>query len=96
MRIGIASDHAGYRYKEEIGDLLLSLGHEVRDFGTHSEAPVDYPAIVRPLAEAVAAGELERGVVVGGSGNGEAMVANRVAAVRCAVGWSGHSAEAGA
>jgi ribose 5-phosphate isomerase B len=92
MRIGIGSDHAGYRYKEEIKKLLAELGHEVRDFGTNSETSVDYPAFIRPVAEAVARGELERGVVLGGSGNGEAMAANRVRGVRCAVCWNEESA----
>lgn len=88
MRIAIGSDHAGFAYKEEIKALLASLGHEVRDFGTHSEAPVDYPAFIRPTAEAVARGECERGIVLGGSGNGEAMVANKVRGVQCALCWN--------
>jgi ribose 5-phosphate isomerase B len=92
MKIGIGSDHAGYRYKEEIKKLLKRLGHEVQDFGTNSEMSVDYPPFIRPVAEAVAAGELERGIVLGGSGNGEAMVANRVHRVRCALCWNGESA----
>ena len=93
MKIAIGSDHAGYRYKEAIKDFLLQRGHEVRDFGTHSEDPVDYPLFIRPAAEAVAAGECERGIVLGGSGNGEAMAANRVRGVRCALCWSRESAE---
>lgn len=92
MKIGIGSDHAGYRYKEEIKKLLKQLGHEVRDFGTNSEITVDYPAFIRPVAEAVAGGEVERGIVLGGSGNGEAMVANRVRGVRCALCWNEESA----
>ena len=92
MRIGIGSDHAGYRYKEEIKRFLAEAGHEVRDFGTDSEESVDYPAYIRPVAEAVAAGELERGIVLGGSGNGEAMVANRVRGIRCALCWNPESA----
>ena len=92
MRIAIASDHAGYRYKSLIADYLRLLGHEIVDFGTGSEEPVDYPDLVRPAALAVAGGECERGVVVGGSGNGEAMAANRVRGVRCAVCWSQESA----
>lgn len=95
MRIGIGSDHAGYRYKEEIARFLAGLGHEVRDFGTDSEEPVDYPLYIRPVAEAVAGGEVERGVVLGGSGNGEAMVANRVRGVRCALCWNADSARLG-
>ena len=92
MKIALASDHAGYRYKQRIADLLARLGHEVRDFGTSSEAAVDYPDFVRPAALAVAAGDCDRGIVLGGSGNGEAMVANRVAGVRCALCWSEESA----
>src|SRR6266851_9566501 len=92
MRIAIASDHAGFDYKEQIKTLLQSLGHEVRDFGTQSNEPVDYPLFIRPAAEAVARGECERGIVLGGSGNGEAMVANKVHGVRCALCWSEESA----
>ena len=88
MKIALGSDHAGFAYKEKIKALLLSLGHEVQDFGTHSEAPVDYPAFIRPAAEAIAWGECERGIVLGGSGNGEAIVANKVRGVRCALCWS--------
>ena len=91
MKIGIGSDHAGYRYKEEIKKLIKKLGHEVQDFGTNSEMTVDYPAFIRPVAEAVAAGEAERGIVLGGSGNGEAIVANRVRGVRCALCWNEES-----
>ena len=95
MRIAIASDHAGFRYKRAIAAQLERDGHEVVDLGTDSEEPVDYPAYVRPAAEAVAAGDCERGIVLGGSGNGEAMVANRVRGVRCALCWSLESAELG-
>ena len=92
MRIGVASDHAGLRYKTLVGQHLRNLGHEVQDFGAWSEEPVDYPDLIRPLAIAVAGGELDRGVVFGGSGNGEAMAANRVRGVRCAVSWDPESA----
>lgn len=71
--------------KEDIKLLLRELGHEVRDFGTHSEEPVDYPDFIGPAADAVSRGECERGIVLGGSGNGEAMVANKVPGIRCAV-----------
>ena len=93
MRIALASDHAGFRYKEQLRALLAERGHEAVDFGTHSEESVDYPLFIRPAAEAVAAGECERGIVLGGSGNGEAMAANRVRGVRCALCWSRESAE---
>jgi ribose 5-phosphate isomerase B len=95
MKIGIGSDHAGFQYKEQIRAHLQPLGHEVRDFGTFSEAPVDYPLFIRPVAEAVARGECERGIVLGGSGNGEAMTANRVKGVRCALCWNVKSARLG-
>jgi ribose 5-phosphate isomerase B len=95
MKIGIGSDHAGFEYKERIKLLLRELGHEVRDFGTDSVTPVDYPLFIRPVALAVARGEVERGVVLGGSGNGEAMVANRVRGVRCALCWNLESARLG-
>ena len=95
MKIGIGSDHAGFRYKEEIRRFLSEQGHEVRDFGTDSEESVDYPVFCRPVAEAVASGELERGIVLGGSGNGEAMAANRVKGVRCALCWNVESARLG-
>ena len=95
MKIAIGSDHAGFQYKEKIKELLQSLGHTVTDFGTHSEEPVDYPLFIRPVAEAVARGECARGLVLGGSGNGEAMVANRVKGVRCALCWNVESARLG-
>ncbi len=95
MKIGIGSDHAGFRYKEEIGRYLAERGHEVRDFGTDSEESVDYPVFIRPVAEAVARGEVERGIVLGGSGNGEAIAANRVRGVRCALCWNAESARLG-
>jgi len=88
MKIAIGSDHAGFLYKEKIKLLLSSLGHEVTDFGTDSEEPVDYPLFIRPVAESVSRGEAERGVVLGGSGNGEAMAANRFKTVRCALCWN--------
>lgn len=88
MKIALGTDHAGYRLKEAVKALLVSLGHEPVDFGTNSEEAVDYPKFVRPAAEAVARGECERGIVFGGSGNGEAMSANKVRGVRCALCWS--------
>lgn len=95
MKIAIGSDHAGFAYKEKIKELLSSLGHDVTDFGTHSEEPVDYPLFIRPVALAVARGDADRGVVLGGSGNGEAMAANRVRGVRCALCWNATSARLG-
>lgn len=87
MKIAMAADHAGYRYKETIKEHLMTAGHEVVDFGTDSEGSVDYPRFIRPAAESVARGECDRAIVLGGSGNGEAMTANRVAGVRCALCW---------
>jgi ribose 5-phosphate isomerase B len=95
MKIAIGSDHAGFDYKEKIKMLLIQLGHEVSDFGTNSTQSVDYPLFCRPTAEAVASGECERGIVLGGSGNGEAIVANRVRGVRCALCWNVESARLG-
>ena len=92
MRIAIGSDHAGFRYKERLRGYLGEAGHDVTDFGTHSIEAVDYPVVIRPVAEAVAAGGFERGIVLGGSGNGEAIVANRVRGVRCNVCWNVQSA----
>jgi ribose 5-phosphate isomerase B len=88
MKIALGSDHAGYRYKEAIKRRLTELGHDVRDFGTGSEEPVDYPDFIHAAAAAVARGECERGIVLGGSGNGEAIAANRHRGVRCALCWN--------
>jgi ribose 5-phosphate isomerase B len=92
LTIAIASDHAGYRYKEIIKDYLVSKGYTVMDFGTGSEEPVDYPKFIRPAAEAVGRGECDQGIVLGGSGNGEAIVANKVRGIRCALCWNEESA----
>src|SRR5437016_12089429 len=88
MKIALGSDHAGFQYKEKVKALLGTLGHEVHDCGTFNEEPVDYPVFIRPAAEAVARGECDRGIVFGGSGNGEAMTANKVHGVRCALCWN--------
>ena len=93
MKIAIASDHAGYEYKEQIILMLRGLGHDVHDFGTNSTETVDYPTFIRPAAEAVARGEAERGIVLGGSGNGEAIVANKVRGIRCGLAWNTESAK---
>src|SRR5881396_2707962 len=92
MKIAIASDHAGYEYKEQIILMLRGLGHDVHDFGTNSTEAVDYPEFIRPAAESVARGDAERGIVLGGSGNGEAIVANKVRGIRCALCWSEQTA----
>jgi ribose 5-phosphate isomerase B len=95
MKIALGSDHAGFLYKEKVKALLLVLGHEVLDCGTDSEEPVPYPRFIRPAAEAVANGICERAIVFGGSGNGEAMTANKVHGVRCAYVWNSQTAELG-
>jgi ribose 5-phosphate isomerase B len=87
LRIAIGSDHAGFQYKGILIGLLQEMGHVVKDFGTDSEEAVDYPDYIRPVAQAVAEGMFERGIVLGGSGNGEAIVANKVKGVRCALCW---------
>lgn len=92
MKIAIASDHAGFSYKEAIKKFLAERGDEVKDFGTDSVEPCDYPDFIRPAAQAVAGGECERAIVLGSSGNGEAMVANKVGGIRCALCWDLRSA----
>ena len=93
MKISIGSDHAGFEYKERIIAHLQAAGHEVSDHGTHSAESTDYPLFIIPAAEAVARGEAERGIVLGGSGNGEAMAANKVKGIRCALCWNDETAE---
>ena len=88
MKIALASDHAGFEYKTAIHQWLTEHRHDVRDFGTFTTDPVDYPDFIRPAAEAVARGECERAIVLGGSGNGEAIVANKVRGVRCGLCWT--------
>jgi len=84
MRVALASDHAGFPLKGPIADWLTANGHEVVDFGVESPAPpVDYPDVIAPAARAVAAGDCERGVVLGGSGTGEQIVANKIRGIRC-------------
>jgi len=85
MRLAIGSDHAGYSMKEELKDLLKGLGHEVEDLGTHSEEPTDYPPICAAVGRAVRDGKAERGIVLGGSGQGEQISANKVRGVRAAL-----------
>lgn len=92
--VAIGSDHAGFRYKEMIKEFLLTGGYIVRDFGTDSPESCDYPVFIRPVAEAVARSEYDRGIVLGGSGNGEAIVANRVKGVRCGLCWNLETARA--
>jgi ribose 5-phosphate isomerase B len=83
MRVAIGSDHAGFALKGELCSLLDELRVEYRDFGTFSSDAVDYPDFVAPVARAVSRGDYERGIVIGGSGTGEAIVANKVRGIRC-------------
>jgi ribose 5-phosphate isomerase B len=85
MRIALGGDHAGVLLKADIARLLLELGHEVHDLGTNSPEPVDYPDYCIPVAEMVARGQADRGIIFGGTGNGEAISANKVVGARCAV-----------
>ena len=85
MRVAIGSDHAGFALKQHLIDTLAGLGHEVDDHGTTSEEPVDYPPICAGVGRAVATGRAERGIVLGGSGQGEQIAANKIAGVRAAL-----------
>ncbi len=93
MKISIGSDHAGFAYKGRMIEHLKAAGHEVIDFGTDSAESTDYPLFIIPAAEAVVKGESDRGIVLGGSGNGEAIAANKVKGVRCALCWNSQTAE---
>ena len=88
MKIALASDHAGFSEKEKLKPLLTELGVEYFDLGTASEESVDYPDYARKVAEQVAAGKVDQGVLVCGSGTGMAITANKVPGVRAAVAWS--------
>ena len=85
MRIAIGADHAGFALKQYLVELLRKLGHDVDDRGTHSDAPVDYPAVCAEVGREVVARRAERGIVIGGSGQGEQMAANKVRGVRAAL-----------
>ena len=91
-RIALGTDHAGFKLKEKIKRYLETKGHEVIDYGTNSNEPVDYPDYIRPAAQSVANGKNDLGIVFGGSGNGEAMVANKVKGIRCGLCWNEESA----
>jgi ribose 5-phosphate isomerase B len=95
MKIAIGTDHAGYRLKEIMKAHLKRRGHRVIDMGTQSEESVDYPLYIFPVAVAVARKRADRGIVLGGSGNGEAMAANRVKGVRAALCWNEKTAALG-
>lgn len=93
MKISLGSDHAGFEYKQALAEMLRTQGHDVIDCGTHSADSTDYPLWCIPAAEKVASGEAEKGIVVGGSGNGEAIAANKVKGIRCAIAWSDETAK---
>jgi ribose 5-phosphate isomerase B len=95
MNISIGSDHAGFEYKQALVEMLRAQDHEVIDVGTHSADSTDYPLWCIPAAEKVASGEAEKGIVIGGSGNGEAIAANKVKGIRCAIAWSDETARLG-
>lgn len=88
IRIAVASDHAGFAHKEAIKSYLAEKNFGVQDFGADSTEPCDYPQFILPAARAVAAGTCQLGIVVGGSGNGEQIAANKVCGIRCALVWS--------
>jgi ribose 5-phosphate isomerase B len=92
MRIAIGADHAGFALKVSLIRTLERLGHDVDDRGTHSEVPVDYPPICADVAHQVALGRAERGIVLGGSGQGEQIAANKVAGARAALCNDPHTA----
>ena len=93
LRFALGSDHAGYNFKEAIKNHLHNLGHETKDFGTFSEDSVDYPEFVLPAAKAVADSLVDYAIVLGGSGNGEAIAANKIKGIRCAVCWSAETSK---
>jgi ribose 5-phosphate isomerase B len=86
--IAIGSDHAGYQLKEFLKEYLISQNYLISDFGTHSEGTMDYPDTIHPLADAVNRNEIVKGVIICGSGNGVAMVANKYPNIRAAVCWN--------
>jgi ribose 5-phosphate isomerase B len=85
MRIAIGADHAGFALKQHLIGMLQRLGHAVDDRGTHSDAPTDYPPICADVAREVTSGRADRGIVIGGSGQGEQMAANKVPGTRAAL-----------
>lgn len=85
MRVAIGADHAGFTLKEHLKGTLVLLGHEVNDLGTSSEASVDYPPICAAVGRAVVEGRADRGVMLGGSGQGEQMAANKIPGIRAAL-----------
>jgi ribose 5-phosphate isomerase B len=93
MKLAIGSDHAGFAYKQMLTHWLRDNGYEVKDFGTYSADSVDYPDFVHPLANAITAGEFERGILVCGSANGVCITANKHQGIRAAIAWQSELAE---
>ncbi|MDQ0339402.1 ribose 5-phosphate isomerase B [Caldalkalibacillus uzonensis] len=93
MKIAIGSDHGGYRLKEEIKSMLTEMGHEVEDFGCHCADSVDYPDYAGPVAQKVAGGEFERGILICGTGIGMSITANKIRGIRCALAHDTFSAK---
>ncbi|MGM0581383.1 MAG: ribose 5-phosphate isomerase B [Bacteroidota bacterium] len=87
MKVAIGGDHAGFEYKKQLVEFLKKEGHEVEDFGPDSDASVDYPDHVHPLAEAIEKGEQELGILICGSANGVAMTANKHQGIRAGIAW---------
>ncbi|MCC5891142.1 MULTISPECIES: ribose 5-phosphate isomerase B [Exiguobacterium] len=94
MKIAIGADHGGFNLKKDIIGLLEELGHEYKDFGTHSAESIDYPDVAIPVAEAVAAGEFDRGILICGTGIGIGIAANKVKGIRAALVHDSFSAKA--
>jgi ribose 5-phosphate isomerase B len=92
MKIALGSDHAGFLYKEALKKMLFAQGHEIIDCGTDSLEVTNYPKYIIAAAQKVASGECERAIVLGGSGNGEAIAANKVPGIRCALAWNEETA----
>ena len=96
MRIALGADHAGFEFKQQVSDILTSLGHEVDDLGAHRFDPLDdYPDFTRPVAESVATGSADRGLLVCGSGVGASIAANKIAGIRAAMCHDTYSARQG-
>lgn len=93
LTVSIGTDHAGFPLKRPIIEFLKAQGHRVIDCGCDSDESCDYPDFIRPAAQAVAEGKADYGIVLGGSGNGEAIVANKVRGVRCGLCWDEWSAQ---
>ena len=85
MKVAIGADHGAFERKSQVTQFLRSAGHEVKDFGTYTPDSCDYPAIARSVAEAVASGEYDRGIVMCTTGIGMSIVANKVRGIRCAL-----------